>query len=179
MYVRITQKVKETVHIPVIIKIGKYFSHIVNLVNRLDAAGADGFVLFNRYYQPDIDINKLQMTSGNVFSSSVDIGEILRWTGIITGKLPQISVATSTGVHDWEDIIKCILSGASAVQVCSALYQNGNEIIAAMKRSIEEWMHGMNFQFINDFKGILNYAQYENPSLYERFQFMKYFSNRD
>jgi dihydroorotate dehydrogenase (fumarate) len=178
-YEHIVQKVKETVHIPVIVKIGKYFSHLVDLVNRLHDAGADGFVLFNRFYHPDININKLQMTSGNVFSSSGDVGDVLRWTGIVTGRLPQISVASSTGIHDWEDIVKCILSGASSVQLCSTLYQNGNEIISAMKRSMEEWMHSLNFNSIEDFKGMLNYARYEDPSLYERFQFMRYFSNRD
>ena len=178
-YIRITQKVKEVVNIPVIIKMGKYFSHIVSLVNCLHQAGADGVVLFNRFYQPDIDIVKLQMTSGNVFSSSADISDTLRWAGIITGRLPETSVAACTGVHDWEDIVKCILSGVSAVQICSTLYQNGNEIIEAIKRGMEEWMLGMNFHSIDAFKGKLNYTQVEDPSLYERAQFMKYFSNRD
>jgi dihydroorotate dehydrogenase (fumarate) len=178
-YIRVAQKVKEAVHIPVILKIGKYCSHIVHLVDRLYTIGIEGVVLFNRFYQPDIDINKLQMTSGNVFSSSVEISDTLRWTGIVTGKLPQMPVAASAGVHDWEDMVKCILSGASAVQICSTLYQNGNEIIDAMKRSIEEWMLHMKFYSIDDFKGKLNYANIEDPSLYERLQFVRYFSNRD
>ncbi len=179
IYVRIIQKVKEAIHLPIIVKMGKYFSHIVNLVSQLHAAGADGVVLFNRFYQPDIDINHLQMTSGNVFSSHTDISDTLRWTGIVSGKLPQVSVASSTGIHDWESIVKCILSGASAIQICSTVYQNGNEIISQMKRSIEEWMQSMNFHFIQDFRGKLSYANSEDSSLYERVQFMKYFSNRD
>jgi dihydroorotate dehydrogenase (fumarate) len=177
--IRIVQKLKETVNLPIIVKTGKYFSHLVNLVNCLYAAGASGIVLFNRFYPLDIEINKLQMTSGNVFSSSSEISDTLHWTGIINGRLPQVSIASSTGVHDWEDIIKCILSGASAVQICSTLYQNGNEIIAAMKRSMEEWMLGLGFHSIDAFKGKLNYAPVENPTLYERNQFLKYFSNRD
>jgi dihydroorotate dehydrogenase (fumarate) len=178
-YIRIVQKLKETVNFPIIIKMGKYFSHIVNLADRLYTTGASGIVLFNRFYQPDIDINKLQMTSGNVFTSSAEISDTLRWTGIINGRLPQLSIAASTGVHDWEDIIKCILSGASAVQICSTLYQNGNEIISAMKRSMEEWMLNMNFHSLDEFKSKLNYAPIEDPTLYERTQFLKYFSNRD
>ncbi|MDR2086315.1 MAG: dihydroorotate dehydrogenase-like protein [Dysgonamonadaceae bacterium] len=178
-YIHIIQKLKEVVNIPVIIKLGKYFSHILHLVDRLHAAGVAGVVLFNRFYQTDIDINKLQMTSGNVFSSSSEVNDTLRWIGIINGRLPEASIAAATGVHDWEDIVKCILMGASAVQICSTLYQNGNEIIAAMKRSLEEWMVGMNFHSIEAFKGKLNYALIEDPSLYERQQFLRYFSNRD
>jgi dihydroorotate dehydrogenase (fumarate) len=178
-YIRIIQKLKETVNLPVIIKMGKYFGHLVHLANRLHVTGVNGIVLFNRSYQPDIDINKLQMTLGNVFSSSSEMSDTLRWTGIINGRLPQIPIAASTGIHDWEDIVKCILSGASAVQICSTLYQHGNEIIAAMKRSMEEWMLSLSFHSIDDFKGKLNYASIEDPTLYERLQFLKYFSNRD
>jgi dihydroorotate dehydrogenase (fumarate) len=158
---------------------GKYFSHILHLIDRLCTVGAGGIVLFNRFYQPDIDINKLQMTSGNVFSSSSEVNDTLRWIGIINGRLPEVSIAASTGIHDWEDIVKCILTGASAVQICSTLYQNGNEIIAAMKRSLEEWMLGMHFHSMEDFKGKLNYAAIEDPTSYERSQFLRYFSNRD
>ena len=179
MYIRIVKKVKETVNIPIIVKMGKYFSHIVDLVDQLNAAGAAGVVMFNRFYQPDIDINKLQIVSGQVFSSHNDMADTLRWTGIVSGKLPNVPVASSTGIHDWEDIVKCILAGASAVEICSTVYQHGSEIIAAMKRSMDEWMTGMNFHSIQEFKGKLNYAQVVDPSLYERFQFMKYFSNRD
>jgi dihydroorotate dehydrogenase (fumarate) len=178
-YIHIVQKLKEVVSIPIIIKMGKYISHIPHLVDRLDKAGAKGVVFFSRFYQPDIDINKLQMTSGNVFSSSSEINDALRWIGVINGRLPEISIAASTGIHDWEDIVKCILTGASAVQICSTLYQNGNEIIAAMMRSLEEWMLGMHFHSIDAFKGKLNYASIEDPTSYERSQFLRYFSNRD
>ena len=177
--IRITKKVKEAIHIPVIIKLGKYFSHLVKLVNDLDASGANGIVLFNRFYQHDIDINHLQVTSGHVFSSHTDICDTLRWTGIISGKLPGISIAASTGIYDWEAIIKCILSGASVVQLCSTIYQHGNEIISQIKRSMEEWMQISNFNSLDDFRGKLNYTYIEDPSLYERIQFMRYFSNWD
>ncbi|MCL1937459.1 MAG: dihydroorotate dehydrogenase-like protein [Candidatus Azobacteroides sp.] len=179
IYLRITQKLKEAVHIPIIVKMGKYFSHIVGLVDQLHTAGVSGFVLFNRLYQLDIDITHLQMTSGQIFSSHSDISDTLRWTGIISSELPSAPIAASTGIHDWESIIKCILAGASVVQICTAVYQSGNEIIAQMKHSIEEWMQSMNFHSLNDFRGRLNYAQIPDPSVYERIQFMKYFSNRD
>jgi dihydroorotate dehydrogenase (fumarate) len=178
-YLRIVRKLQESIHIPVIVKMGKYFSHIVQLIDRLHSAGASGVVLFNRLYQPDIDINHLQITSGHVFSAHTDISDTLRWTGIASSRLPRASIAASTGVHDWESVIKCILSGASAVEICSTVYQNGNEIVSQMRRSIEEWMQSMNFHSLDEFRGKLNYLQIPDPSVYERVQFMRYFSNRD
>lgn len=179
LYVSIIRKVKETISIPVIIKIGKNFSNIPDLVNTLKINGADGVVLFNRFYQPDIDINNLQLVSGNVFSSHSDLSDTIRWTAIVSGKIPGISVASSTGIHDWEDVIKCLLAGASAVQMCSAVYTHGGEIISQVLTCIEEWMHQTHYQSISQFCGKLNYANISNPAVYERSQFMKYFSNRD
>ncbi|MDL2322398.1 dihydroorotate dehydrogenase-like protein [Bacteroidales bacterium OttesenSCG-928-A17] len=179
VHLKITRKIKEVVNIPVIIKMSKYSSHIVGLVNDLYKAGANGVVLFNRFFQPDINISNLQVSSGPLFSSPTDISDTLRWTAIVSGKIPGISVASSTGVHDAEDLIKCVLCGASAVEICSTVYQQGNEIIATIKGDLEEWMHGMNFCSIADFRGKMSYSEIEDPSLYERSQFMKYFSNRD
>lgn len=178
-YIEIIRKVKEIVSIPVIMKIGKSFSNIPALVEILRVNGADGVVLFNRYYQPDIDINTLQIVSGNVFSSHSDLSDTIRWTAIVSGKIPGISIASSTGVHDWEDVIKCLLAGASAVQLCSALYTHGGEIISQILVCMEEWMHQAHFETIDEFRGRLNYARIPDPSMYERSQFMKYFSNRD
>jgi len=179
LYIKITEKVKALISIPVFIKINKYFSHLVQLATDLQAAGANGIVLFNRFYQPDIDINKLQIHSGDVFSFSADIADTLRWTPIISNKLPNLSVAACTGIHDWESVIKCILSGASAVEICSTVYQNGNEIISVMKRGIEEWMNIMNFRSIEEFQGKLDMVCLADPSLHERNQFRKYFTERD
>jgi len=179
VHLQITKSVKALLSIPVIVKISKYFSHIVQLSADLQAAGADGIVLFSRFYQPDIDINKLQVHSGDVFSSSADIADTLRWTPIVSNRLPNLSIASCTGIHDWEGIAKCIISGASAVEICSTVYQHGNEIVSVMKRGIEEWMTSMNFRSIGDFKGKLSPVCLTDPSLHERNQFRKYFSDRD
>lgn len=178
-YINIVRKVKEVVSIPVIIKIGKNFGNIPALAMALKANGADAVVLFNRYYQPDIDINNLQIVSGNVFSNHSDLSDTLRWTAIVSGKIPGISISSSTGIHDWEDVIKCLLAGASAVQLCSALYTHGSEIISQILVCMEEWMHQSHFNSVAEFTGRLNYANIPDPSMYERSQFMKYFSNRD
>lgn len=179
LYVNIIRRVKETVSIPVIMKIGKAFNNIPALVQTLRINGADGVVLFNRFYQPDIDINNMQIVSGNVFSNHSDLSDTIRWTAIVSGKIPEIDIACSTGVHDWEDVIKCLLAGATAVQMCSAIYTHGAEIISQVLTCVEEWMHQAHFRSIDEFRGKLNYANIPNPSLYERSQFMKYFSNRD
>jgi dihydroorotate dehydrogenase (fumarate) len=178
-YIQVIKKIKEAILIPVIVKMGKYFSRIVKFVEQLHEIGVEGVVLFNRLYQPDIDIHQLQITSGQVFSTHTDIHDTLRWTGIVSGKLPHVSIAACTGIHDWESMIKCILTGASAVQICSTVYQNGNEIISQMMRSMEEWMQMMRFYSLDEFKGKLNQAHISDPALYERVQFMRYFSNRD
>ena len=178
LYVNILKQVKKEISIPVTVKLGKYTSNLPALVNQLHANGADGVVLFNRFYRPDIDINTLQIVSGNVFSNHGDLSDTLRWTAIVSGKLPNVSISASTGVHDWEDVIKCLLAGAS-VQMCSALYTHGAELISQILTCIDEWMHQENFNAISDFIGRLNYANIPNPTLYERSQFMKYFSNRD
>jgi len=179
IYLRITQQVKSLVNIPVIVKMSKYFSHIVKLTNDLQKAGADGVVLFSRFYQPDIDIHLMQASSGYVFSSNTEIADTLRWTSLVSTKLPDVSIASCTGIHDWEDIVKCILCGASVIELCSTVYQNGNELIQTMNRSMEEWMVAKGFKSIEEIKGKLNFGEIQDPSLYERVQFMKYFSNRD
>lgn len=177
--VDILRKVKATVTIPIVMKIGKNMDNIPALVNTLKANGADGVVMFNRFYQPDIDINHLQMVSGNVFSNHSDLSDTIRWTAIVSGKVPGISIASSTGVHDWEDAAKCLLAGASAVQLCSALYTHGSEIIPQMLTCLEEWMHQMQFQSLAQLRGKLDYSNIPDPAIFERSQFMKYFSNRD
>ena len=179
LYVRLLRQVKETISIPVIIKIGKYLGNIPALVNILKANGADGVVLFNRFYQPDIDINSMQLVSGQVFSHHSDLSDTIRWTAVVSGKVPGISIASSTGIHDWEDVVKCILAGASATQMCSAIYTHGAEIISQVLMCVEEWMHQMNFQSLDEFRGRLSYANVADPAMYERVQFMKYFANRD
>lgn len=179
LYINLICKVKENVSIPVTLKLAKSSSYITALVHTLEVNGADGVVLFNRFYQPDIDINKLQILSGNVFSSHSELSETLRWTGIVSGKIPEISIASSTGIHEWEDVVKCILAGASAVQLCSTLYTHGAGIIPQILTGMEEWMTQKCYSSLEQFRGRLNYLNIPDPTLYERAQFMKYYSNRD
>ncbi|MDR2498036.1 MAG: dihydroorotate dehydrogenase-like protein [Tannerellaceae bacterium] len=179
LYAEIVGKVCKTVGIPVCVKIGKAFECIPATVGMLKSNGAAGVVLFNRFYQPDINIHNMQIVSGNVFSNHSELSETLRWTAIVSGRLSNMSIAASTGVQDWEDVVKCLLAGASAVQMVSAIYTHGAEIISQILICLEEWMHQSDYESIADFRGLLNYSQIENHEKYERAQFMKYFSDRD
>jgi dihydroorotate dehydrogenase (fumarate) len=179
VYVDIARKVRETVSIPIIMKIGKSFNNIPALAHLLKINGVDGIVLFNRLYQPDINIYTMQIVSGTVFSSHSDLSDTLRWTAIVSGKISDFSVASSTGVHDWEDVVKCLLAGASAVQMVSAIYTHGPEIISQILICLEEWMNQAKYYSLSQFQGALNYAHIKSPNMYERAQFMKYFSSRD
>jgi dihydroorotate dehydrogenase (fumarate) len=161
VYINILRKVKETVSIPVIVKIGKSFANIPAMIHLLKINGADGIVLFNRFHQPDININTMQIVSRNVFSNHSDLSDTLRWTAIVSGKIQDISIAASTGIHDWEDVVKCLLVGASAIQMVGAIYTHGPEIISQILTYIEEWMNQTQYYSLSQFKGKLNYAHIE------------------
>ena len=173
----IVRNIRKVVSIPVSVKISFYFNNIVHVVDRLKAEGAKGVVLFNRFYQPDINIDKMELTSSEVFSVPSDLHNTLRWVAITSGMTDHIDISASTGVHDWDSVIKLILAGAQTVQVCSTLYKNGNSIISQMTTALEEWMKLKGFHTLNDFRGKLNYSNSEDPAFYERVQFMKYYSS--
>jgi dihydroorotate dehydrogenase (fumarate) len=179
LYSSILRKVRKQLSIPVIVKIGKNFSNIPALANMLKSQGADGIVLFNRYYQTDINIYKEQIVSGRLYSSHSDLSDTLRWTALVAGKVPGLSIASSTGVHEWADVIKCLMAGASAVQLCSAIYMHGDEVITNMLTSIREWTNRKKYRAISEFAGKLSYTTDKDHSLYERCQFMKYYANRE
>lgn len=176
-YVNIVRDLKKIVKIPIVIKMAKNISNLPGLVAKLKSLGAAGVVLFNRFYQLDIDINTLELKAGPTFSHPSDFSDTMRWTAIVNGHVPGFDLACSYGVHSWEDAVKGILSGAGAIQLCSALYEQGMETVGNMLTCIEEWMAQSHYENISDFKGKLNYANVGDASLYERVQFMKYFSN--
>ncbi len=176
-YVNIVRELKKQLSIPLVIKMAKNISNLPGLVAKLKALGADGVVLFNRFYQLDIDITNMEIVSGPVFSNPSDFSETLRWTAIVSGRVPDFDIACSYGVHSWEDAVKGILAGAGGIQLCSMLYEQGATAVAEMITCMEEWMEQNNYETIDAFKGKLNYANIKSPSLYERVQFMKYFSD--
>ncbi|UCG26692.1 MAG: diguanylate cyclase, partial [Bacteroidales bacterium] len=139
--------------------------------------GVGGVVLFNRFYAPDIDISKMKITSAEVFSSPSDIRQTLRWVGIVSGNIEKMDIAASTGIHDSNGAIKMLLAGASAIQVCSALYLKGIGYLQNFISGLKKWMNENNYKRIEDFRGRMSYKNIPDPSVYERSQFMRYFSN--
>jgi dihydroorotate dehydrogenase (fumarate) len=177
-YLDILTAVQKEVSIPVSMKIGSSFTNLTGMVDQIYAHGAKGVVLFNRFYEPDIDVNKLKITSSQIFSAPSDIRQSLRWTGIISGTVPNIDIAASTGIHDGEALVKQLLAGAKVGQVCSTIYINGEACIGEILDYLKSFMKKWNFLNIDEFRGRLNYSDIPNPVLYERAQFMKYFSNK-
>lgn len=176
LYLKVAREVSKVVSIPVVIKLGQYFSNLVAVVNKLSVSGARGVTLFNRYYEPDIDINSLSFTSSEVFSQPADLRQSLRWVAIVSDKVHNIEIAASTGVHDGDAVIKQILAGAQVVQVCSAVYKQGPEVITQMLQKLESWMQEKEFEKVAQFRGLMSYGKIKNPAVYERAQFMRYFS---
>ncbi len=174
VYFDLAEKLKNTLKIPFAFKLGSHFSNLVGFVQKLNVPGV---VLFNRFYAPDIDIDEMKFTSSDVFSTPADIRTSLRWVGIMSSKISDLDIAASTGVHDGKAVVKQILAGASAVQVCSTLYKNGIDHLENIIKEVEEWMSKKGFNNINEFKGKMSYDKIEDPLVYERSQFMKYFSS--
>lgn len=175
-HVNILKLIKKEVKIPVIMKLGDNFTNPVALIHQLRAHGADGVVLFNRFYPTDINIDKVEQCSGKAFTTEADLSKPLRWTGIASAAISNYSFAVSGGVHNAAGVVKSILAGASAVEVCSAIYLKGNGIIKEMTVGLMEWMDTHTMDDISMFKGMLN-MQYRNEGIntFERTQFLKYY----
>jgi dihydroorotate dehydrogenase (fumarate) len=154
------------------VKIGHYFSSIPAMVDRLRWAGADAVVLFNRFYQLDIDTNNLRLKSGSPMSTRNDLALPLRWITMLYGKT-EAELAASSGVHTGDDAVKVILAGAQVVQVCSALYQQGAGHLESMRRSLEQWMDERSFSTIDQFRGKLSQKRSDRPETFERLQYIK------
>jgi len=179
LYYNIFNAVKKEVNIPISMKIGIYFTNLFAIANRLNADGAHGLVLFNRFYEPDIDIETMKIKSAEVLSSASDIRKSLRWVGMLSDKIKGLDISASTGIHSGEAAIKQLLAGAATVQVCSTVYEHGFDQITTLLEDISKWMERKEFKTIGEFRGNLNYGGIQDPGLYERAQFMKYFSNNE
>ncbi len=174
VYLDIVKKVKEQISIPVALKVSYYSTDLALHLQKLSKTGIKALVLFNKFYSPDIDLDKMEITSGKILSSPDDMHISLRWMGIMAGRV-ECDLAASTGVHTGKDAIKQILAGANAVQVVSTIYLNGTEQIQKMLSDIKKWMDEKGFKSIDEFRGKMSQTNIDNPAAYERVQFMKYF----
>jgi dihydroorotate dehydrogenase (fumarate) len=174
VYFSIINEVKKQISIPVIVKLSYYFSNLASFLQKISNSGIDGLVLFNRFYNPDIDIDTLEFTSGAVLSNPADFYMSLRWIGILSGR-SGCTLGASTGIHNGSSLIKLLLAGASAVEIASTIYINGYDQIQVMLDELENWMTAKKMATIDQFSSMLSKSNTLNPAAYERVQFMKYF----
>ncbi|MEW5818474.1 MAG: dihydroorotate dehydrogenase-like protein, partial [Spirochaetota bacterium] len=172
IYIDIARKIKRSVKIPVAMKIGFHFSGMAQMLKNLSDEGIDGLVLFNRFYRPDVDIEKLRLRAAKIYSTPQEIALPLQWIALLSGEIFSDFAAT-TGIHDADGVIKQLLVGAKAVQLCSTFYLNGIGFIKAILTGVENWMERHNFKKIDEFCGKLCQEQSENPEQYERSQYIK------
>jgi dihydroorotate dehydrogenase (fumarate) len=178
LYLKLAADIRKLIQIPVIFKLGQNFTNPVNLIDQLYNRGIHAVVLFNRFYSPDINIDEQKVVSADILSTPEEIRNSLRWVAIASHFVEKIDIAASTGIHDGKAIIKQLLAGAKAVQVCSVLYKKGLAYISEMLAQMEEWMIRNNLSSPDQFRGKMNYGNIKDPVVYERAQFMKYYSSQ-
>jgi len=164
--------VKQAVKIPVAVKISPYFTSLAHFAGALDEVGADGIVLFNRFYQPDIDIENLEVVPNLNLSHSPTLRLRLRWLAILFSHV-KANLACSGGVHTPEDAIKAVMAGASAVQVVSALLRQGPEHLAVLRRGMEQWLEQHEYESLRQMLGSMSHRSCPNPQALERANYMK------
>ncbi len=179
IYFELIEKLKSKVTIPIVLKIGSRFSNILYMIDQFYMRGVEGVVMFNRYFEPDIDIHKLEIVPASVFSKTDERRNVLRWIAMASAQDIKIDISASTGVHSGDDVIRYLLAGADTVQVCSVLYEKGIGYLKTINQELSDWMTKNNFKNTDEFRGKLNWANYDRPTIFERTQFMKYFSSVD
>lgn len=171
----IISTLKKSVKIPIAIKCGYYFTDLAKFMQRISWMGIGGLTLFNRGFNPDIDVNKLEYKPASIFSDKDDLCNTLRWTAILSDVV-RCDISASSGVQTGEDVVKLLLAGASSVQVVSCLYKHGIPYIKELKESVENWMETHEYETINQFKGKMSLKSVKNPNALLRVQFIKHYS---
>jgi len=178
IYMDTVESVVRLAKIPVAVKIGPYFTSVARMASELWKRGAKALVLFNRFYQFDINLDTMELAPGHSLSSPQEIALPLRWISLLSGKV-KCDFAASTGVHDADGAAKLILVGATTVQLCSTLYKNGLSRIGTISTDLERLMEKHGFKSIDQMRGKLSQARSDKPELYERLQYIKALVGRD
>lgn len=171
-YLEVLHEVKRTVSIPVAMKLSPYFSSFAHFAARLDLAGADGLVLFNRFYQPDIDIESLEVVPRVILSTPMAMRLPLRWIAILHGRIKG-SLAATSGIHMAEDVIKMLMAGADVTMMCSSLLKNGPEQIVKVIADLDRWMMEHEYASVEQMKGSMSQKSVADPAAFERANYMK------
>jgi dihydroorotate dehydrogenase (fumarate) len=172
IYTDILREVKISVHIPVAAKLSPFFSNLANMAKRLDQIGTDGLVLFNRFYQPDIDLDALEIKPNVLLSSPQELRLPLTWIGILYGRI-RASLAGTSGVHRAEDAIKLLMVGANVTMLCSALLRHGVGHLRNVEHGIQEWMEEHEYESVQQMQGSMSQLRCPDPGAFERAQYMR------
>jgi dihydroorotate dehydrogenase (fumarate) len=177
--VNILKAIRKNTSIPISVKLSPDYSNILNFIKKLDAAGTDAFVLFNAFFQPDIDVINEKHIKSSHLSHEGDYKESLRYTGLLFDNI-KADICGSHGINSGEDVIKLLLSGATTVQIVSTLYRNGLTHISDILRVLQEWMDNRNYKDLNDFRGKLSKNRLKgNPFVYRRAQYVDLLLNSE
>ena len=171
-YAEILHTVKQSVRIPVAMKLSPFFSSFAHTAQRLVTVGADGLVLFNRFYQPDIDLDSLEVRSDVTLSTPFALRLPMRWIAILH-RTVNASLAATSGIHSAEDVLKMIMVGADVTMMCSALLRNGHGHITTVLRDLEQWMLQHEYISIQQMKGSMSHKSVADPAAFERANYMK------
>jgi len=172
-YLEVLDAVKRTVSLPVAMKLSPYFSSLSHFANRLDEHGVDALVLFNRFYQPDIDLETLEVVPNLVFSARHEMRLPLRWIAVLD-PVVEASLAASTGVYTAHDVLKLMMAGADVTMLCAALLRDGpGSVVTELLRDLEDWMHVHEYESLHQLHGSMNHATCSNPGAFERANYMQ------
>jgi dihydroorotate dehydrogenase (fumarate) len=171
-YLRLVSRVKEAIDLPLAVKIGPYFSSTAHMASRLVDAGADALVIFNRFYQPDIDTDALEVVPRLVLSDPAELRLVLRWLAILHGKV-DCDLAATTGVHEAADAIKATLAGATITMMASALLRHGPARLTEVRDGLETWLSERSFESIAQARGSMSHVSVPDPSAFERAGYMQ------
>jgi len=167
-YLDLVRAVRQAIGIPLAVKLSPYFSSVANLARQLVEAGANALVLFNRFYQPDLDLDSLEVTPRLVLSSSEELRLPLRWIAILHGHLGTASLAASTGVHTAEDAVKVLAAGADVAMMTSALLRHGPEHLTVVEAGLRNWLEGRGMQSVDLVRGLRSQRSIGDPAAWER-----------
>jgi dihydroorotate dehydrogenase (fumarate) len=176
MYFDIVSRIASKVKIPISVKLSPYFSNLGGVIRDLSFSEIKGLVLFNKFYSPDVDIDHQKIIGSDVLSHNKDYKLPLRWIGMMANRVNS-DLSASTGIHDWQTVVKMLLVGATTVQIVSALYKEGFPAITTMILNLEKWMKDNNYTSIAEFRGKLSMDNSTNLADYERVQFMRNFGD--
>ena len=174
----IIRKVRQNVKIPISLKLSYFYTNPLNIISRMDNLGVNGFVIFNRLFEPDIDLNKEEHSNSFNLSNKGDNKLSMRFVGLLYKEI-KADICGSTGIFTGDDVIKMILSGASCVQCVSTLYKNGIENISEMLKEIQIWMEEKGYKNLDDFRGKLAKKSLKNPFPYGRVQYLDILMNKE